>query len=536
MSGKKGGRDDERKAIAEGLQEAEMSTGDLAFGEMPNSNTALVHNQEQEKAKSYVEHVRHMLIKTPVAIAPEVPIMVFDTSYLLHDPCSIDHNSDKPSVRIIPFVVLEELDKHKGNPRTGTNAREVLRRIYEHTREHGTPTPGVYSYKKVYLVFAIRDSDNDKLVRIFDQSLNDNEILSIAIQYKNFYPGNDVSLLSKDINLLIKAGIFGLKISEFSDFILEEKQTERYSEEEFYRRITLSPKNWSDLAEKKVIPLRDIKTETIYLPNEALRTFNSNTGKDECLVVNHLAKEICLIGDKKQRLATNKPACAIHEKNWEQLLAMAQLLDPQIKLIFLIGKAGTGKTLLALAMGLLQVKIPESEEKNGKRAKDRDNGASLYQRVNVARPIVSFGEGTGWLPGDIKDKMRPWMQPITDNLEILRPNDYQTLMNNDVIQVESLSYIRGRSLPNQYMIVDEAQNLTPHEIQTIITRAGNNTKIIFTGDPWQIDNQYVDFLSNGLTVWSEMSRGCAFATTLYLSQGERSELADWASKVMIRRR
>jgi PhoH-like ATPase len=212
----------------------------------------------------------------------------------------------------------------------------------------------------------------------------------------------------------------------------------------------------------------------------------------------------------------------VRPRNKEQSFAIDLLLDESIRLVTLVGKAGTGKTLLALAAGL-------------KRAVE--DGA--YTRMLVSRPVMPLGRDIGFLPGDVDEKLNPWMQPIFDNLEFLfstgprkGPRAYAELLESGQIQVEPLTYIRGRSLPQQFMVVDEAQNLTPHEVKTIITRSGDGTKIVLTGDPGQIDNPYVDSASNGLTIAAERFRGEKLAAHIVLAKGERSDLAELAANML----
>jgi PhoH-like ATPase len=213
----------------------------------------------------------------------------------------------------------------------------------------------------------------------------------------------------------------------------------------------------------------------------------------------------------------------IRPRNKEQSHALDLLLDENIRLVTLVGKAGTGKTLLALAAGLKRV---------------LEDGT--YTRMLVSRPVMPLGRDIGFLPGDVDEKLNPWMQPIFDNLEFLfssgtqrkGPRAYAELLESGQIQVEPLTYIRGRSLPAQYMIVDEAQNLTPHEVKTIITRSGDGTKIVLTGDPGQIDNPYVDSASNGLTIAADKFRGEKCAGHIVLAKGERSELAELAANLL----
>src|SRR5512133_360520 len=215
---------------------------------------------------------------------------------------------------------------------------------------------------------------------------------------------------------------------------------------------------------------------------------------------------------------------SLFARNREQSLAIDILLDDDIKLVTLVGKAGTGKTLLAIAAGLHKV----AEE-------------NIYNRLLVSRPVFPMGKDIGFLPGDIEEKLAPWMQPIFDNVELLlsgheaekrHSKGYKELVAMGIMEIEPLTYIRGRSIPNQFMIVDEAQNLTPHEIKTIITRAGEGTKIVLTGDPYQIDNPYVDASSNGLTYLVERLKGLNISGHVTMMKGERSELAELAANLL----
>ncbi len=222
------------------------------------------------------------------------------------------------------------------------------------------------------------------------------------------------------------------------------------------------------------------------------------------------------------RLGDMEPIWGITPRNKEQTFALNILLDPEISLVTLVGKAGTGKTLLAIAAGLLQVA-----------------DSRIYDRMLIARPIIPMGKDLGYLPGDVGEKMRPWMQPIFDNLDFLISGSemagvpgYQELITQKILHVEPLTYIRGRSIPRQYMIIDEAQNLTPHEVKTIITRAGEGTKVVLTGDPYQIDNPYVDSNSNGLSYLVEHFKEQGVSGHVTLEKGERSALAELAAKLL----
>jgi PhoH-like ATPase len=316
--------------------------------------------------------------------------------------------------------------------------------------------------------------------------------------------------VTKDVNLRIRADSLGLTSMDF--------EAERIDIDELYSGMIELPvagsdvdafysQNTLDLAEgtfksNQYVLLRDRDNPS----HSALGRFDGNTKK---LVPLRKIKE---------------GIWGIRPRNKEQHCALDLLLADDVKLVTLVGKAGTGKTMLAIAAGLQKV----VEEQ-------------LYSKLLVSRPIFPLGRDVGYLPGTIEEKLNPWMQPIYDNVEYLMGlskserksgRSYQELIDMGFIEIEPLTYIRGRSIPNQFIIVDEAQNLTPHEVKTIITRVGEATKVILTGDPYQIDNPYVDATSNGLTTVVEKFKGENVAGHVTLSKGERSALAELASNVL----
>jgi PhoH-like ATPase len=259
---------------------------------------------------------------------------------------------------------------------------------------------------------------------------------------------------------------------------------------------------------------------------------DKNLYQNQCVLLKEESKGASALGIYDNKDGTIKLLPTLKEGVWgikprnkEQHFALALLLDDAIKLVTLPGKAGTGKTLIALAAGLRAV----SDERE-------------YNRLLVSRPVFPLGRDIGYLPGDLEEKLKPWMQPIFDNIEYLFGMDrtrkrqgvrgYQELINLGILEIEPLTYIRGRSIPNQYIIIDEAQNLTPHEVKTILTRAGENTKVVLTGDPYQIDNPFIDSTSNGLSYVVEKFKDEPLAGNIMLMKGERSELAELASNIL----
>ncbi|HPQ40840.1 MAG TPA: PhoH family protein, partial [bacterium] len=321
-----------------------------------------------------------------------------------------------------------------------------------------------------------------------------------------------VILLTRDTNLRIRADAMGLKAEDYV--------SDHTNIDELYtglKEIFVPEKTIATLYQDGQIALPDdgfYSNEFVILKNETDPT-HKGLGR-----VNRDGTAILVFKPRHQEVWGIKP------QNLEQKLALSLLMDDDIQLVTLVGRAGTGKTLLSLAAGL---------------SKSLDEG--VYHKLLVARPIFPMGRDLGYLPGEIKDKLKPWMQPIFDNLEMLLHSDdpdqepqYRAsaydLIEQNMLEIEALTYIRGRSIPHQYFVVDEAQNLTPHEIKTIITRAGHGTKIVLTGDPYQIDNPYLDSESTGLTHVVERFKNSPLAGHITLTKGERSHLAQVAAEML----
>ena len=310
-----------------------------------------------------------------------------------------------------------------------------------------------------------------------------------------------VVLVSKDINMRVKADILGLKAEDY-----------------LHDRVEI------DDQLSGVETVRDPRLMERFLLEEGLPAGEVKEGLEANEFVDFGDGVVGRVSPDREnvvplRLDMESSSWGIKPRNLEQLMAMELLLDDDIKIVFIPGMAGTGKTLISLACGLRKV----IDEKR-------------YERLLVARPIIPMGQDIGYLPGSMEEKMSPWMTPIIDNLHILFGNrrmDLETFMKKgEQLQVEVLSYIRGRSIPNQYFIIDEAQNLSPHEIKTIITRVGENTKIVLIGDPYQIDNSYLDAFSNGLTYAASRMVDRPIAGHITLTRGERSELASLAAELL----
>lgn len=442
-------------------------------------------------------------------------IYVLDTNVLIHNPQAMFTFQDNQVV--IPITVIEEIDNFKkGLDEKGRNARQIARYLDE-LRERGSLQHGVELESGGTLRIALSKKVTDAL-DILITDTNDNLIIGTAFSLTKEEEDADVILVSKDANVRIKADAIGIEAINY------EKDNVNF--EELYTgicEVEVSQEILDKYNEDKFI-LNDFGE--IY-PNQFVRF--KLKGTDETAEIAKYSFENNTI--YPLNYYHGQELFGVKSRNDEQKIAMELLMDPNVKLVSLVGKAGTGKTLLALAAGLNQV-----VEEN------------TYKRLVVSRPIFPLGKDMGYLPGSKKEKFNPWMQPIYDNMEILLSNkndqkdsdsgkifgkkspSIQDYLDFEYIQLEPLTYIRGRSLPEQYMIIDEAQNLTPHEMKTIITRAGEGTKVVLTGDPYQIDIPYLDSESNGLSLAVEKFKHEKIVGHVTLVHGERSELADLAAK------
>jgi len=435
---------------------------------------------------------------------------VLDTNVLLHDPRAIFSFADNNV--IIPIYVLEEIDGFKKElSERGRNAREVARRLDEFREKGAHLSDGVPLDNGGTLRVALATRELPPAIRT--SQIVDNFILGVALEVRDRDPQTRAILVTKDVNLRIRADALGL--------IAEEYNAEKIDVEELYSgqgEVEVPGAAVDELYQTGAVSADALGSNGLHANQYLLLRDRDNPSHTALGRWDTTAKKVTQI--KKLR----EGVWGIRPRNKEQHYALDLLLNDDIKLVTLVGKAGTGKTLLAIAAGL-----QKCVEEN------------VYQKLLVSRPIFPLGKDIGFLPGDIEEKLNPWMQPIYDNIEFLlgfskaekkEGRSHQELIDLGYIEIEPLTYIRGRSIPNQYMIVDEAQNLTPHEVKTIITRAGEGTKIILTGDPYQIDNPYIDASNNGLTTVVERMKGEAIAGHVTLSKGERSPLAELAANIL----
>jgi PhoH-like ATPase len=431
---------------------------------------------------------------------------VLDTNVLLHDPRAL-FGFDEHDV-VIPMTVIEEIDKFKKNlDEVGRNARAVSRALDE-LRAMGSLREGVASPGGGVLRVVFQVEAKDRTL-CWGGDTNDDRILQTALGLQhNGTPY--VVLVTRDTNMRLKGDALGLATEDHKNAQIE-------VDEQYTGAFELEvPDALIDaLNENGHVALPDGLAR---LPHEFLVLQSATRAKNKALGrVDATGRSLQVVGRHREGV------WGITARNKEQLFALDLLLDDTVHLVTLSGMAGTGKTLLAIACALRQV----ADE-------------SKYRRLLVSRPIFPLGRDIGYLPGDLDQKLNPWMKPVFDNLDLLLSSkspkrgqrSYTQLFEQNIIQVEPLTYIRGRSIPQQFIIVDEAQNLTPHEVKTVLTRAGEGTKVVMTGDPNQVDHPYVDALSNGLTYTIERFKHSAIAGHVTLRKGERSALAELAAKLL----
>lgn len=440
-------------------------------------------------------------------------IYVLDTNVLLHDPNSI-FTFDEHDV-VIPAVVLEEIDSKKRNAdEIGRNARTVSR-LLDGLREQGHLHSGVKLENGGRLKVELNHRSFVKVQEMFGEVSNDNRILAVALNYQLEEEQKSepcpVVIVSKDVLVRIKADVLGLITQDY----LTDRTGSLSELYNGYSTIRVHPSVIDEFYNSRFLSIKSLQLSYPLYSHEFVIL------KDELGSTKSAMLKVNAEGTRLEPLyLSNETIWGLNARNAQQRMALELLLNDDIPLVTITGKAGTGKTLIALAAGLSKV---EDEHK--------------YKKLLIARPVVPMGKDIGYLPGEKEEKLRPWMQPIYDNLEFLfdtkRSGDIdKILMGLGSIQVEALTYIRGRSIPSQFIIIDEAQNLSRHEVKTIVSRAGEGSKVILMGDPEQIDHPYLDAASNGLSYIVEKFKEEQISGHITLEKGERSKLAQLAADLL----
>lgn len=423
---------------------------------------------------------------------------VLDTNIILTDPRCIYKFDDNDIY--IPLVVIEEVDRHKkGQEEKARNARAFTREI-DSLREQGNLADGVelYTGGKLFVVPTTHANLGNIPIGL-DKTKNDDIIILTA-------KGLDAIVVSKDLNVRIKCDAVKVVVEDYKAGKIQVENDKLFHG---HGTVHFSKQDMDTFRQDEFLKFNGNYANEYYVMREE--------GNDK----NSALSRFCKVRGGLVSLISNGKTWGITPKNAEQRFALDALLNDDIKLVSLVGKAGTGKTLLAVAAGLSKT----LEEAN-------------YKKILISRPVMPMGKDLGYLPGTMEEKLDPWMQPIYDNLDYLfgehggMNQQWKMLVEQGIIKVEALTYIRGRSIPNQFLIVDEAQNLSPHEIKTIITRVGEGTKVILTGDADQIDSPYLDAINNGLTYAADRMKQEVIVAHVELKKGERSELADIATRLL----
>lgn len=435
---------------------------------------------------------------------------VLDTNVILHDSSCIDQFEEHDIA--LPITVLEELDNFKkGNESINFHAREFVRRLDSMSGEELFDTGISMGENRGNLRIVIEPQSHPDLEGVFDPRKPDHQILNAALQLKGKSADHVVILVSKDVNLRMKGKSVGLKAQDYRNDQVADINT-----------LYTGKRILENVPEETVEAMYQVPFE---ISADDLEVDPPLQAHEHLILKNHRKSALSTYDPHTHTIkrVDKRTIFGITPRNAEQVFALSALLNDDIPLVSISGKAGTGKTLLALAAAL----------ENRRR----------YRQIFMARPVVPLSNrDIGYLPGEIKAKLDPYMQPMFDNLAVIQnqhggdansqSEQVRKLLEEEKLVISALSYIRGRSLNRIYFIVDEAQNLTPHEVKTIITRAGEGTKIVLTGDIFQIDHPYLDTQSNGLTYLIERMRGQGLYAHITLEHGERSELSELASDLL----
>ena len=413
---------------------------------------------------------------------------------------------------VVPLKVLEEIDNHKKRQDiVGANARGIIRTL-DTLREKGNLHKGVRLAKGCGIV-SVKGHESGHLPPDLSPNQADHIIIATALTEKAHNPNRKVIVVTRDINMRVICDSLGLLCEDYNLTQLVPSADRIYTG---FTEVLVDDHLVDSFYNKEPVFLDESQAKKLY-PNQFLMLISEANEKKTALA------KFKAPNSKLQEVVQYKrdSVWGVRSRNKEQLFALNLLMDPDIPIVSLVGKAGSGKTLLATAAGLQQI-IEQDKE-------------PLYKRLIISRPVQPLGNDIGFLPGTMQEKMAPWLMPIQDNLQFLMGDDKSTLemyVDKGIIEIEALTYIRGRSISNAFIIIDEAQNLTTHEIKTIITRVGEGTKIVFTGDIDQIDNVYVDSTTNGLTYAIEKVKSHDISGHITLQKGERSKVATLGANIL----
>ena len=445
---------------------------------------------------------------------------ILDTSVCLTDAnCIFNYGNNDI---ILPLKVLEEIDKHKKRQDSaGANARRIIRELDE-LRTKGPLQTGV-RIAKGKRILSIANHSAEKLPSDLDPCIADHMIISTALGDEIISSSRKTILVSRDINMRVICDSIGVLSEDYTENQAIKKESDLYSG----LSTCLVDDQTIDLFYDDGPVLLDKEEHPGLCPNQYIMLVSSSNDKKTALSrFERYNTRLKKVNELKDGI------WGVKARNKEQMFALDLLMDPAIQVVSLIGKAGSGKTLIAIAAGLEQVLLNKNIKE---KIKNNKNFGSSYKRLVVSRPVMPMGRDIGFLPGTMQEKMAPWLAPVQDNLKFLTGDDQVTLddyMERGLIEIEALTYIRGRSIANAYIVVDEAQNLTPHEIKTILTRVGEGTKIVLTGDIEQIDNIYINEMSSGLTHAVEKMKNYGLSGHITLKKGERSQVASLAAKIL----
>ena len=421
--------------------------------------------------------------------------MIVDTSVLLYDKNSI-HSFPGNDV-FLPMVVLDEIDKFKEKPGLLGEAARYINRFLDKVRENGRLDKGVYLEENDQNISVLTE-DYDNIPGL-DGDRNDNKIIAAAVAAKNKFKEQKILVITKDINLRVKCDALGIAAEDYYKDSLDLQ--------EFFKGVCET--SVTDLEIDQIYSAGSIEADLDLPENTYSIVKGEQQGKSS----------LCFFRSGRLNLLPNDLVCTqtdVRPKNKEQSFALHALLNHEIPLVTLTGLAGSGKTFLSLMVALDAVL--------GKK----------YERIIVTRSVETVGKDIGYLPGDLKEKMEPWMAPMMDTFRhhFKDKTYFEMMMDKGTIEIAPLSFIRGRTFNNSFVIVDEAQNTTIHELKTIITRVGEGSKIVLMGDTDQIDTPYIDKKSNGLSIVIEKMKSSNLSAHVHLERGERSELATLASQVL----